>query len=239
MINLFGCQYKILPSTLVAAAVITLMLLGNWQINRLRAKEHFINTIEKNIANDSVELTAAKEPNPYDKIKISGHFLENKNAFLYGRRSASPEKDGYYLLSAFNSDSGKIYLVSRGWFPQSVKSELEKGITEQTHETIEAIVLPGEKKNYFVPDNDKKNNIWFTLDLNMATELISTNVRDFYLMQINSATLPNGAAPLRTTHLNKVRNDHLEYAMTWYSLGVCLLLMFMIYGGKKKPSENA
>lgn len=234
MINLFNRQYKILPSTLVATGVITLMLLGTWQMNRLREKEHFINTIEQNVASDAVELLHTKTPTPYDKIKVSGHFSNDKNAFLYGRRSASPEKDGYYLLSAFKSDSGKTYLVSRGWFPQSVKQELEKGITEQVSETIEAIVLPGEKKNYFVPENDKKNNIWFTLDLNMATELIATNVSDFYLMQINSTTLPNGAVPLRTTHLNKVRNDHLEYAMTWYILGVCLLFMFMIYGCKKK-----
>ena len=231
-INLFGRQYEFLAVVLMSFTIVTLIMLGNWQISRLHKKEHFINSISSNVENDAIDLTSTETPKPYDKVSLSGHFLSNKNVFLYGRRSASPEKDGYYLLSAFASDSGKTYVISRGWFPQSLKHKLQEGIIEQDHETLEAIILPGEKKNYFVPENDQKNKVWFTLDLNMASKVINTNVQDFYLMQIDSTTLPSGVVSLKTTHLNKVRNDHLEYAITWYSLAACLLVIFMIYGGK-------
>ena len=234
MITICKQQFELLPLIFVTITTIILILLGNWQMARLDEKQNFIQTIEFNIANPAISIQDldANAPN-YSKIKLSGTFLPGKNAFLYGRRSALPEKDGYYLLSAFTTEDGKIYTVSRGWLPQSVKDNMGNFITDQKSETIEAIILPGEKKNFFVPENDRKNNIWFTLDLNMAAEVIGNTVTDFYLMQIDSQNLPKGAVPLKTTHLSKVRNDHLEYAITWYSLAAGLLLIFIIYSRKK------
>lgn len=227
-------QFALLPLIFVTITIIILILLGNWQLAKLDEKQNLIQTIEFNIASPAISIQDLDTNVPnYSKVKLSGTFLLGKNTFLYGRRSAVPEKDGYYLLSAFTAEDGKIYTVSRGWLPQSVKNNMDNFITDQQSETIEAIILPGEKKNFFVPVNDRKNNIWFTLDLNMAAEVIGSTVTSFYLMQIDSQSLPKGVIPLKTTHLNKVRNDHLEYAITWYSLAACLLLVFIIYSRKE------
>ena len=112
---------------------------------------------------------------------------------------------------------------------------LEISRQSENTETIKiiGITLPNEKKSFLVPENDKEKNIWFNIDLNMAQEVVGTNVTNFYLMQIDSQDLPNGGKPLSTNHLNKVRNDHMEYAITWYSLAACLFILFLIYGRKK------
>ena len=220
--------FKTLPNIVVLFLIIALVLLGNWQVRRLEEKRNFIQNIENNIKNPAKLLKNLNTPPPlYSKIKISGKFLSNKNIFLYGRRSASLEKDGYYFFSAFAAEDGNTYMVSRGWMPQTIKNNFNsvKSTSEGT-ELIEAITLPSEKRAAFVPKNDLKNNIWFTMDLNMATDITESNVTDFYLMQINSTNLPQEIKPLQTTYLNKVRNDHLEYAITWYSLAICLLFMW-------------
>ena len=206
-------------------------------MHRLEEKRHFIDSIEENIKNQAVPIQSFPESAAplYSKVTLSGTFLTDKSVYLYGRRSASPEKDGYYLLTPFAADNGEVYFVSRGWAPQSVKDKMEA--ESYTRKTIEAMVMSGEKKNFFVPENDQKNNIWFTLDLDMAKKLLRVSVADFYLMQINSQNLPKGAKPLATTYLNKVHNNHLEYAITWYSLAACLFVMFMIYG--RKPEESS
>lgn len=227
-------QFELLPLIFTSVTIILLILCGNWQLRRLEEKEYFIATIEDNIVAPAKILSEFRNTPPiYSKATISGHFIPHKNLYLYGRRTASPEKDGYYLISAFASDNGQTYMISRGWLPASIKSHLiinESIITE----TIEGMVLPGEKKNFVIPDNDQKNNIWFTLDLDMAANTMGSTVNDFYLMQINSDALPNGVAPLNTNNLSKVRNDHLEYAITWYSLAGCLFVIFMVYSRKRK-----
>lgn len=233
-ISFFGSKFELIPLVFALAAIIILISLGNWQLNRLSQKKHFIQSIETNIKNPPITVdTISDNIELYTKIELEGNFLEDKNIFLYGRRSASPEKDGYYLLSPFKTINNDILLISRGWIPQSTKDDFSK--YEQPTETIKiiGITLPNEKKSFLVPENDKEKNIWFNIDLNMAQGTVGTNVTNFYLMQIDSHDLPNGGKPLSTNHLNKVRNDHMEYAITWYSLAACLFILFLIYGRKK------
>lgn len=205
-------------------------MLGSWQISRHYDKTSLIQAIEHNLISPPESLS--NNSNVFSKVILEGHFLPNQYVFLYGRRSAETEKDGYYLLSVFQSNDNRRYLVSRGWIPLSVKTQIEN-FTEFERETIEAIVMNGEKKSFMVPQNDSKNNIWFTIDLNLAKATFDTE-NDFYLMQINSTHLPEGAKYLTGNSLSKLRNDHLEYAITWYCLALSLLVIFLIK--IKKPN---
>ncbi len=233
-IQLFGQKFELIPFIFVLISCVILVSLGNWQLQRLSQKKNFIETIETNIQNPPIIINKVDgNIEYYSKIEIEGEFIKNKDIFLYGRRSASPEKDGYYLLSPFKTKNGDVVLISRGWIPQSSKDNFDKYSSSPETIKIIGITLPHEQKNFFVPENDRKQNIWFNIDLFMAKETLGINVTNFYLMQINSTDLPAGGKALTTTHLNKVRNDHMEYAITWYSLGFCLLILFFIYGRKK------
>jgi surfeit locus 1 family protein len=237
-ISLFGLKFELVPFIFVITSFLILVSLGNWQLKRLAQKKHFIQTIETNIENPALNIEIINPDLPhYSKIELEGEFVENKNVFLYGRRSASPEKDGYYLLSPFKTSGGDVLLVSRGWIPQSAKNKFKDYTQRDEIIKITGIVLQHEEKNFFVPGNDIEKNIWFNIDLFMAKDILKTNVTNFYLMQIGSTDLPVGGKPLSTTHLNKVRNDHMEYAITWYSLGACLLVLFLIYGRKQDDNE--
>lgn len=230
---IFNQKFEAVPFLVVSLCVLALICLGNWQLKRLKEKENFIVKIELNIKNPPIEMVDLKTaPELYAKIKVQGHFLDGENIFLYGRRSAYPEKDGYYLLSPFEDKLGNIYLVSRAWIPQSVKASISS-FKSKSEETITAFVMPGEEKRIFIPDNDKKNNIWFTLDLQEASQKLGITKKDFYLMQVNSTDLPDGAFPLISTYLNVIRNDHLEYAITWYSLAGFLCIIYFLYNKKQ------
>jgi surfeit locus 1 family protein len=212
-------------------SITMLVLLGNWQIQRFKEKKIFIQSIENNITNPAIPIhKVTNTMSLYSKIKISGHFIPSKNILLYGRRSAYPEHDGYYIISAFLAENGEIYAVSRGWIPHSMKHhQINDLLPSQTPTIIETIILPGENKPFLVPNNDIKNNLWFTLDLNMLSNTIGTTISNFYLMQINAKNLPKQVKPLKTTYLNQIRNNHIEYAIIWYSLSVCSAIIFFLY----------
>jgi len=230
---IFNQKFETVPFLVVFLSILALIGLGNWQLKRLKEKENFIAKIELNIKNSPVGMVGLKTaPELYAKIKVQGHFLDDENIFLYGRRSAYPEKDGYYLLSPFKDKLGNVYLVSRAWIPQSVKGSISS-FKSKSEETITAFVMPGEEKRIFIPDNDEKNNIWFTLDLQEASQKLGITKKDFYLMQVNSTNLPDGAFPLTSTYLNVIRNDHLEYAITWYSLAGFLSIIYFLYNKKQ------
>jgi len=151
---IFNRKFETVPFLVVFLSILALIGLGNWQLKRLKEKENFIAKIELNIKNSPVGMVDLKTaPELYAKIKVQGHFLDDENIFLYGRRSAYPEKDGYYLLSPFKDKLGNVYLVSRAWIPQSVKGSISS-FKSKSEETITAFVMPGEEKRIFIPDND-------------------------------------------------------------------------------------
>ncbi|NRB10694.1 MAG: hypothetical protein HRU35_03660 [Rickettsiaceae bacterium] len=227
-IVILGYKFDLLQLSLVVTTTIFFILLGNWQLDRLGQKETLITKIEQSLINSPIQLQ--KDTEIYSKVRITGKFL-NDNIFLYGRRSATKEKDGYYLLTTFVSDQGQKFLVSRGWLGQSTKDNFIALPNKEKEEVI-AIMLPGEIKRFFIPSNDIKQNIWFTLDLSMAKELYKLDNNSYYLMQITAKNLPQEIKPHTGMYLSKIRNDHLEYAITWYSLAIAVLLMYIIYNYK-------
>lgn len=224
-IIIFGYKFELLQLSLVITTIVFFILLGNWQLDRLAQKETFINRVEQSLANLPQGLQ--KDTEIYSKVKIKGKFL-NKNIFLYGRRSATKEKDGYYLLTIFLSDKGQKFLISRGWLSHSAKGKFTS-LQQNQEEEIIAVILPGETGRFFIPKNDLERNIWFTIDLSVAQELYKLHNDSYYLMQIGASNLPKEIQPHSGTYLSKIRNDHLEYAITWYSLAITVLLMYIIY----------
>ncbi len=233
--NSFSKKFLLLKITAILIPVLILISLGTWQIYRYKYKTELIATIKNNLRDKPI-IFPKKNTNynikPFSVIKISGHFINNKTILVYGKRSGTTENHGYYWMTPFHSSNGQIFLVSRGWVPHSLKNTTYN-IKYNKNEEITAIALSGEKKPILIPENDVDKNIWFTIDLKQAQKVLSTNVTDIYLMQIENTKLPKGIIPLNG---NKViiglRNNHLEYAITWYSLAISLIIIVFLYQKK-------
>ncbi len=207
--------------------------LGIWQLVRRNQKLLLIQSIEQNVNSEGLYLKEISSSIPkYTKINISGEFKNEKSIALYGYRSAYKSKHGYYLLTPFKSEHGKTYLVSRGWFKNSTPLKDIDFSWENTKTNISAFVMPGEKAGVFFPENSEK--LWFCINLKEAKEKLGTNEENFYLMQVNNQKLPKYARSLSANNLSKIRNDHLEYAITWFCLAAAAFVIFFLRARKKQ-----
>ncbi len=214
--------------------VIILITLGFWQLSRLKEKKLFLEAMDYNLTSPAVDLNALEDNLIYRKVKITGHFLVGADIHLYGRRSMSKEKDGYYLVTPFKTTNDKIILVARGWFSNRHKNAISSAANEQTHEII-GVTMPTEKIRSFIPDNDIKNNVWFTLDLVGASDILGLKLENFYVIldgkDISGLDI---LIPLSMNHLANIRNDHLEYALTWFGLAISLIVIYYLRKTKLK-----
>ncbi len=219
----------ILTNFLVLITFIILISLGFWQLRRLQEKKLFLASMQENLTFPAIDLSTIQDNSSYHKIKTNGHFIPNKDIYLYGRRSMSHEKDGYYLVTPFKTDENKIILVTRGWFSNRNKNIITQATTEQSHEII-GVTIPSEKTRSYLPANDIKNNVWLTLDLQEASKVLGLNLEKFYLIE-ESKDISNLdiLLPLSINHLADIRNDHLEYALTWFGLASSLIVIYAIY----------
>ena len=228
--------FELLPFTITLIGIIFLVSLGCWQLLRLKEKSAFIASVSSNLSNPPNIYNSKNYPAIYQKITVSGQFLSGKDLYLYGRRSMAPEKEGYYLLSPFETSQNTVIMVARGWFAAKNKQQIAAtGISSATE--ITGIVLPLEKKRVFIPNNDLKNNTWFTLVHQEMNNYTQENLENFYLLQIDSEDLPAYIIAIDSQGLIQIKNDHLEYALTWFCLSICLGVVFIAYS-KQKNKKN-
>lgn len=235
-IRIFNKRYPLIPFSATLIGIVLLTMLGNWQVRRLGEKHELISSIERSMIIPAQQINAdnVKNIELFQKIKLTGSFAEEQNIFLYGKRSGTAEKDGYYILTPFIMTEGnktERLLVSRGWIPQSLKERITSGSVTlpNAEQTIEAVVMPGEHKQFLTPENDVEKNIWFRIDPQFAAKTHNITVNHVYFRQINAQNLPEGMVGLNTANLSRIRNDHLEYALSWYGLAISLFVMFVYY----------
>lgn len=226
-IKFFNHHLDILPLLIVLSTLTILVKLGFWQLHRLKEKQIFIDTITSNLQledKEGVEFLV-----PYDKIKIHGHYLSDKDIFLYGQRfMTNKNQGGYYLLTPFATDDGNVYLVARNWFSQEARAEVEHLQNSEAKLDLTAIALKSEYKKSFMPDNDGAKNMWFTLDLNEISEFTNINInKDIYLVDANSQD-SNFLKAIDLNAMTRAPNNHLEYALTWFSLAIILLAIYVV-----------
>jgi surfeit locus 1 family protein len=225
-------QVQLLPLLLTILAFVILLSLGFWQIARLQEKELFLSSMKNNLNNPPIDIKTLSGNKLYAKIRANGYFLVGKNLHLYGRRSMSTEKDGYYLVTPFQTDDNKIILVVLGWFAGRHKKNIDNIIDNSME--ITGVILPGEKTKLFVLDNDVKNNVWFTLDLTQASDVLGLKLEDFYLVMEGNNNRSDILKSLSIENLLNVRNNHLEYAITWFALAISLAVIFVICNLSKR-----
>jgi surfeit locus 1 family protein len=151
-------KYKFLFTVFVIFFVLVFIALGTWQIIRLNWENNLILEIENSLKNSPVELNRNKIEN-YLKIKTSGIIDFNKQIYLYSLNDSGTP--GFEVINPILI-MDESYLINRGWIPFEKKDTPEINIFDQNN-IIGTLKAQG-RKNIFKPDNDIKENYWFSLD---------------------------------------------------------------------------
>lgn len=214
----------------VVPAVIALFGLGTWQVERLYWKLGLIHDRETRVSAapiappNTAEDMAAIE---FRRVVLSGHFLNDSEMYLAARSLRG--NLGYHVVTPFVGEDGVVTLVDRGWIPLDRKDPKARGTGEiEGPTTVEGLIRRQGKPGWFVPDNQPDKNFWFFVDVPaMAEHAGLAKVRP-YFVEAGPAANPGGLPIGGQSHI-ELPNNHLSYAITWYSLSLALAIIFLIY----------
>ncbi len=217
-----------------ALALIVLLGLGGWQIQRLFWKQDLIDTVTAQMNEPAVALPAEiadTTPWRYRRVTVSGHFLHDKEAHLLAHDRKG--RLGYAVITPLvRTDGGGTVLVNRGWVPtdnKDVASRSEGQVTGPV--TVNGLVRLPWTKNLFMPENDLDKNVWFWGDAAGMAQLAGVTVPDLFVEADDTAN--PGGLPLGGQTRVTFRNDHLQYAMTWFALAIVLAVVFYLFSRKR------
>jgi len=185
-----------------------LLALGTWQVRRLAVKQDIIARIDARMLAPAVDLPADPDParDKYLAVSVRGTMLPGEIDVLtsYGNAGA-----GYRIIAPYQLTDGRRIMVDRGFVPadrkQTVRSTGEMAVTGNLHWPLET--------DGFTPAPEIDKNIWFAREVADMARVLDT---DPVLIVARGSTDP-GITPVPVDS-SSVSNDHLNYAITWFSL---------------------
>ena len=212
---------KFLFSVFVYFIILTLLSLGFWQIYRLNWKLELIEQIENSLKNEPVELSNIEKKN-YLRIKTSGDIDFDKQIYLYNLNDAG--KPGFEVINPIKIGD-ENYLVNRGWIPFEKKDLPEINLVDQNQ--IVGTLMLQTKPSTFKPENDIEKNYWFTLDREDILKFTGRNFSEYVIYLNGDYKIPK---PKVITA--KISNNHKKYAITWFSMAISILLIYLYFRKK-------
>ena len=217
------------------AALAVLVGLGLWQLQRLHWKQGLLAQIEARTKGPPITLEDAvalaregRDPNYY-RVRVDGRFHHAKERYLY---AVSDGRVGWHIITPLETEDGDMVLVDRGFVPDDLKDPSSRALGQVDKlVTVTGIVRSPEIQGPFIPDNEPEANRWFWRDLaGMARSALpagAIQVAPFFL-DADKSEVPGGWPEGGQTRL-ETTNNHLQYAITWFLLGACLLIVYGLY----------
>jgi surfeit locus 1 family protein len=212
-----------------------LLGLGTWQVQRLAWKEGLI-------AQRNAALTATPVPLPktlddaraleFHPVRAEGQFLNDRELYLNAQSLRGDQ--GFHIVTPFRLADGRVLLVDRGFVPTDHQAPATRAAgTIAGPASVTGLLRLPEPPGWFTPANEPQKNSWFSIDLPaMAQAAGAGSARPFYLDA--DATPNSGGWPQGGQTITELPNDHLQYAITWYSLAVALIVIYIRFAQRRR-----
>ena len=201
------------PTLFTIPALLVLVGLGTWQLQRMQWKTEIIDTFEARMSDKAIDPPARVEDIEkwrFKRVTLVGEFLHQKEFTITGKTFEGTA--GFHLITPLQSADGRITLINRGWIPERLRlrntrpETLTKGSV-----LVDGIIREDKKKGYFVPENEPQNNVWLYINSEqMAAKSQVGPIANYYIDVLRE---PGPyALPIGASGSIKMRNEHLQYA---------------------------
>lgn len=229
-----------LPTAMTLPAVLIMIGLGIWQLDRLAWKGALLERIHARHDAPPVtldKLSGKPEADEYRRVVLRGSFVHERELFMPARSQNG--NVGSHVLSTFVLDNGMAVLVNRGWVPPERKDPARRaeGQIKGPVELIATVRL-SQSPGWFTPDNEPARNNWFYVDVAAMRDALGIATEIDYWFAVDAPANPGGYPLGGQTRVN-IANDHLQYAATWFIFAITLVVIYLIFGLRRGRSEAA
>ncbi len=218
----------LIPSILALIVLAILLVLGTWQVERLRWKQGLLAQIARAEAAAAVPIPA--QPSPYTKVQVTGRLRDDLSA-SYGaevRDTPSGTQLGVQLIEPLEREDGDTILVDRGWVPQKRTRPIARA---EGDVTLEGYVRPSDRPGLFSANDNPATRQFFTLDAPAIGKALGLQqVAPYFLVVMGPSPPERYPDPAR--HLPRPPNNHLSYAITWFGLAAALVVIYALWARK-------
>lgn len=220
------------PSLMCLLGLLVLLGLGVWQLERREWKLDLIATMDARLAAppvtlETLEAEALREDVAYRSVVAAGRFDHAREIYWF---TTGPDgAPGYHVVTPLLRTGARAVLIDRGFVPEALRDPATRPAGQvEGLATVTGHARLSDRPGPFTPSPDRARGIWYVRDVEaMAAEIGVAPSLPFF---IEADATPNpGGWPLGGQTAVRLRNDHLSYAITWFSLAAALVVIYLLY----------
>ena len=232
-------MFRYLP--LFVVAVILLLGLGWWQLQRAQEKQQLEERYRSLAKRQPVNLAQNPQQglSPLTPVLLEGHY-DNDRLWLLDNR-VFRGRVGYEALSPFVMPGDRLAIVNRGWWPGSPdRSELPEVSPVYGEHALYGQIDRGGGR--LLLKQDVVTDGW---PRRIQTENLSRMGRqlqlDYVPLLVRLGAGQPGTRPSQWQPITISSARHTGYAMTWFSLAsvLCLVWIFSVLQNRRRPDNHA
>ena len=217
--------------------------LGVWQLQRRVEKHALIAALTERLAAAPVPLPASSrwhaltpERDEFRPVTFTATYRRAPDAMVYSSGSAVRNDisgPGTWAFMPARLNSGETVVVNAGFVPNTMQERAVQDRAVMKLITGEPVTPSGylrfpERPGAFTPAENLAKRLWYVRDhLAMAKKLGWGAVAPFYV-DLESPAPKNGIPKPGPLTIN-LRDDHMQYAITWFSLAALVLTAFAVW----------
>lgn len=217
--------------------------LGVWQLQRRVEKHALIAALNERLAAAPVPLPPASQwsaltpgHDEFRRVSFTAAFESRLDAMVYSSGSAIRSDisgPGTWAFLPARMGDGETIAVNAGFVPNTMQDRNVQDRAVAQLVTGKPVAMTGyirfpETAGMLTPDVEHDKRLWFARDhLAMAQALGWDKVAPFYI-DLETPVPPNGIpkpGPLQV----QLRDEHMQYAITWFSLAFAVAIAFAVW----------
>tara|TARA_X000000368_G_C22809474_1_gene614010 strand:+ start:144 stop:710 length:567 start_codon:yes stop_codon:yes gene_type:complete len=175
-----------------------------------------------------IELKLA-EKNEFIKITVYGEI--NRKYKIFFPAKTLNGKNGFRLASILKTNLGENILIDEGWYSKENHKYFLANEKILGKQIIGYIRYP-RKAKFFTPKNNMLTNEWYTYNLNEIENYLDIKINKKYF--IKNMSDPEESFLIPSELRPNFRNNHLQYAITWFLMSFAFFVLFLVYLKKNK-----
>lgn len=231
----------------IALVMVTVLLaLGAWQLQRRVAKQALIAALTDRLAAAPMplpppaawaDLSPARDE--FRRVTFTAQFTDAPDAMIYSAGSAiraDVTAPGTFALLPVRLRDGSEVVVNAGFLPNPAIDRARQDDAVQRLRDAGAVQMVGylrfpEQSGLLTAAPDPAKRLWFARDLPAIAAALGWDSAAPFYIDLEAPQLASGApkpGPLTV----RLRDQHLQYAITWFGLAAVVSLAFVswLYG---------
>ncbi len=225
----------------VLLALVVLIRLGVWQLDRLEQRRHFNARIFEQVDAPKLELTSDNLSTElydmeYRDISVQGTYLFEDQIAL--RNQYTNNQVGVHLITplVIPGSENIAIMVDRGWIPQE---HADRENWYKYDEAAEVIIFGKIRRSQTIPQlnmlpdptltpEQTGLDTWSQVNLERISQQVPFELLDVFVQQSPAEGIPD--LPTRSVaELELDEGPHMGYALQWFSFALILLMGYPFY----------